>query len=97
MHEKIFTRVAAVMMLAASPLLTMAPVARAAKLTPEQQCQKARYEAAAKYGLREQGARAAFRHQQPGEVATGGLEMPREIHGYLGEAAEEGGRHGVDV
>jgi hypothetical protein len=48
MHKRILTRVAAVVMLAASTLLTMAPVARA-KLSPEAQCQKGRKDAAAKY------------------------------------------------
>jgi hypothetical protein len=49
MHGKILTRVPAAAMLTASALLTMAPVASAG-LTPEQQCQKGRYDAAAKYG-----------------------------------------------
>lgn len=58
MLQKIVTRVAMALMLAASTLLTMAPVARAAKLTPEQQCQKGRYEAAAKYAACENKALA---------------------------------------
>jgi hypothetical protein len=48
MHKRILSQVAVTVMLTASTILTIAPVARAG-LTPEQQCQKARYDAAAKY------------------------------------------------
>jgi hypothetical protein len=48
MHKKILTGVRAVVVLTAGTLLTMAPIARA-ELTAEQQCNKGRYDAAAKY------------------------------------------------
>lgn len=48
MHERMLSRVVTVALLTAGTLLTMAAFA-GAKVPPEQQCQKSRYEAAAKY------------------------------------------------